>query len=119
MLAAAFSGGTAVAERPSAAATARPPAMRPARGAALALLITLTRGEVPPSPTASADAACAAVTSKGKTTCAGSCAKANSSCELLDPTDPSTGCTCKAGPAPLPPVRPITPPRPTPTTASQ
>ena len=47
---------------------------------------------------------CKAVTVGKKVTCEGSCAKINSTCELLDPTDPTTGCMCKMGPAPLPPV---------------
>jgi hypothetical protein len=46
---------------------------------------------------------CRAVVVKQRTTCTGGCT-GNSTCELVDPTDPTTGCMCKAGPAPLPPV---------------
>jgi hypothetical protein len=42
----------------------------------------------------------------GQAMCSGSCPGANVTCELLDPTDPSTGCVCKAAPAPLPPAPP-------------
>jgi hypothetical protein len=98
----------------------RPVPMRPRSSSGLlvlALLATTAHGDdaVPlasarsrPAAAATlapdADDGCKAVTVNKHTTCKGDC-KGNSTCELLDPTDPSTGCMCKAGPAPLPPVR--------------
>ena len=55
------------------------------------------------------ESSCKAVTVKQRTTCTGTCT-GNSTCELVDPTDPTTGCMCKAGPAPLPPVSKTRPP---------
>lgn len=61
-----------------------------------------------PRPLVGQGEACKLVTyasSSNRAKCVGGCTVANSTCELVDPTDPSTGCMCKTGPPPLPPVR--------------